>query len=173
VLRPLTESDEAQALLAHRELAADDFTFLLGWSPERTWSQYLRLLQQHRHGLELEPGHVPATFLVAQVGGDLVGRVSIRHELNDFLAEFGGHIGYAVRPQCRRRGHATEILRQSLVVARGEGVERVLVVRRRQLRLTARHRAVRRSPPGRTTLRQRQADGALLDRLTVRQADLL
>jgi len=127
VLRPLTESDEAQALLAHLELAADDFTFLLGWSPERTWSQYLRLLQQYRHGLELEPGHVPATFLVAQVGGDLVGRVSIRQELNDFLAEFGGHIGYAVRPQCRRRGHATEILRQSLVVARGEGVERVLV----------------------------------------------
>jgi len=72
---------------------------------------------------------VPATFLLARVGGDLVGRVSIRHELNDFLAEFGGHIGYAVRPQFRRRGHATEILRQALVVARGEGVERVLVTR--------------------------------------------
>ncbi len=70
---------------------------------------------------------MPATFLLARVGGDLVGRVSIRHELNDFLAEFGGHIGYAVRPQFRRRGHATEILRQALVVARGEGVERVLV----------------------------------------------
>jgi len=127
VLRPLTEADEAHALLAHRELAAEDFTFLLGWSPQRTWPQYLRLLQQHRHGLGLEPEHVPATFVVAQVGGDLVGRVSIRHELNDFLAEFGGHIGYAVRPQCRRRGHATEILRQALVIARGEGVERVLV----------------------------------------------
>lgn len=34
----------------------------------------------------------------------------------------GGHIGYAVRPNHRRRGHATEILRQSLVVARAGGV---------------------------------------------------
>lgn len=69
-----------QALLAHRELAAEDFTVLLGRSPKLTWPQYLRPLQQHRHGVELEPGHVPATFLVAQVGGDLVGRVSIRHD---------------------------------------------------------------------------------------------
>ncbi len=126
-LRRLTESDEPQALLAHRELAVEDFTMLLGWSPERTWPQYLRLLQQHRHGLELEPGHVPATFLIAGVGEDLVGRVSIRHELNDFLVEFGGHVGYAVQPQFRRRGHATEILRQALIIGRSEGVERVLV----------------------------------------------
>ncbi len=34
VLRPLTESDQAQALQAHRELAAEDFTFLLDWTLE-------------------------------------------------------------------------------------------------------------------------------------------
>jgi predicted acetyltransferase len=70
---------------------------------------------------------VPATFLVADVEGALVGRVSIRHELNDYLARVGGHIGYGVRPRHRRRGFATEILRQALVVARAEGVEPVLV----------------------------------------------
>jgi predicted acetyltransferase len=32
-----------------------------------------------------------------------------------------------VRPQYRRRGYATEILRQALIVARAEGVDRVLV----------------------------------------------
>lgn len=70
---------------------------------------------------------VPATFLVAHVDGALVGRTSIRHELNDHLAAVGGHIGYGVRPGHRRRGFATEILRQSLVVARAEGVDRVLL----------------------------------------------
>jgi predicted acetyltransferase len=70
---------------------------------------------------------VPATFLVAHLGSDLVGRVSVRHELNAFLRDFGGHIGYGVRPSHRRRGHATEMLRQALVVARAEGVDRVLV----------------------------------------------
>jgi predicted acetyltransferase len=39
----------------------------------------------------------------------------------------GGHIGYGVLAQYRRRGYATEILRQSLVVARSVGVGRVLV----------------------------------------------
>ena len=57
----------------------------------------------------------------------IVGRVSVRFALNEFLSVFGGHIGYAVLPEHRRRGLATEILSQALVIARSEGVDRVLV----------------------------------------------
>jgi predicted acetyltransferase len=70
---------------------------------------------------------VPATFLVAQVGSEIVGRVSIRHELNAFLTDIGGHIGFGVRPAHRRRGYAGEILRQAPVIARAAGVHAALV----------------------------------------------
>jgi predicted acetyltransferase len=126
-LRPLTTDDGSAFMAAHDELLADDFTFALGRRPEMTWSEYLEGLSANEQGQELEEGRVPMTLLVADVGGTIVGRVAIRHRLNEFLAREGGHIGYAVVPAHRRRGYATEILRQSLVVARSLGIDRILV----------------------------------------------
>ncbi|HEU4515095.1 MAG TPA: GNAT family N-acetyltransferase [Nocardioidaceae bacterium] len=127
VLRPLSSADEAQARLAHEELARDGFDFLLDWREEESWDEYLERLERYRRGVDLPEGYVPATFLVADVGGQVVGRVSVRHELNAWLAVVGGHIGYSVRPAFRRRGYATEILRQALGIAHEVGVERALV----------------------------------------------
>jgi predicted acetyltransferase len=127
VLRPLTVADEAVAWQAHSELARDDFRFLLGVEDGESWSAFVDRLAAHSAGVDVPPGLVPATFLVADVGGEIVGRTSIRHELNAYLAAVGGHIGYGVRPGFRRRGCATEILRQSLLRASDLGIERALV----------------------------------------------
>jgi predicted acetyltransferase len=126
-LRPLRLDDQTAAGAAHAELSREGFTFLLGWARDKPWPAYVEQLRRNHCGQDLAPGWVPATFLAAVVEGELVGRTSIRHELNEYLAEFGGHIGFAVRPAHRRRGYASEILRQSLVIARAEGVDRVLV----------------------------------------------
>jgi predicted acetyltransferase len=125
-LRLPTARDEAEVLAAQRELAADDFAFAF-LQPGQSYVEYLQMVEDQRHGRALGDGLVAATWLVADVDGAVVGRSSIRFELNDHLMVEGGHIGYAVRPQYRRRGHATEILRQSLVVARASGVGRALL----------------------------------------------
>ena len=73
-------------------------------------------------------GFVPATMLWAVDGDRWLGRVSVRHELNDHLIRFGGHIGYAVRPSARRRGIATTLLRVGLGMLNGIGVGEALIL---------------------------------------------
>ncbi|USR79186.1 GNAT family N-acetyltransferase [Arcanobacterium pinnipediorum] len=125
-LRPLTADDEAQALLADEEFAGTGFDFLMRGEDE-SWRQYLSRLDNESKGVNLAPGRVPATFLGAFVAQELVGRVSIRHSLNEFLFNDGGHIGYAVRPRFRRRGYAADILRQALHYAYTLEIERILL----------------------------------------------
>jgi predicted acetyltransferase len=126
-LRPLRPDDEAEFAAIHTAMDAEGFPFGLGYEPGMSWERYLAHRADQRAGVNLPDGFVANTFLVADLDGHIVGRTSIRHELNEFLAREGGHIGYAVAPQYRRRGYATEILHQSLVIIRSLGVERVLV----------------------------------------------
>ena len=126
-LRPLSLEDEAQALQGHSEVALENWQYLPGYKEDMPWTEYLEILGHESTGTNLKEGRVPSTFLIAENDGNLVGRTSIRHELNDYLLSVGGHIGYGVRPSYRRQGFATEILRQSLVLIHGLGVTKILV----------------------------------------------
>jgi predicted acetyltransferase len=57
----------------------------------------------------------------------LIGFLAIRHWLNAFLLEEGGHIGYSIRPTRRGEGHATRALALALDRAAELGIERALV----------------------------------------------
>ncbi len=78
-------------------------------------------------GPAMPAGRVANTHFWIADGDDLVGFLHLRHELNDWLLQEGGHIGYSVRPARRRQGHATRALALGVRRAGELGIERVLV----------------------------------------------
>lgn len=120
--------EEAEFLRAHHATTPEVPNFLHYYEEGMPLTQYLEMLRQHAHGDNLPANHVPSTFLFAFDALRVVGRVAIRHELNESLLRVGGHIGYVVVPEFRRRGYATAILRRSLAIAhRTLGIARMLV----------------------------------------------
>jgi predicted acetyltransferase len=124
-LRPPGRDDESACRRAQAELT--DYHFLLLWDPERPWDEYVDLLDGLRDGSAVPDDFVPSTFLLAEADGEIVGRLSVRFALNDFLATQGGHVGYAVLPRFRRRGYATALLRHGMAILSERGVSRILV----------------------------------------------
>lgn len=77
----------------------------------------------------LPEGFVVATqyICVRQSDQKIVGTIQIRHCLNEYLAKFGGHIGYSVAPSERHKGYATKMLKGALLECKDLGLTRVLI----------------------------------------------
>lgn len=128
VLRRPRKDEEDEFIRTHRATTPAVPYFLHYYEEGMSLSRYLEVLEERERGVKLPPNHVPSTFLFAFNGERIVGRVAIRHMLNDFLQRVGGHIGYVVVPEFRRQGHATAILRLALQFAHDRlGLDHVLV----------------------------------------------
>ncbi|MGH6895874.1 MAG: GNAT family N-acetyltransferase [Geminicoccaceae bacterium] len=70
---------------------------------------------------------VPFSVLWLVEGDAFIGEASIRHELNAYLMQEGGHVGYGIRPSRQRQGYGQLILALALEKCRLVGLERVLL----------------------------------------------
>ena len=58
---------------------------------------------------------------------EYIGSLRIRTELNEFLKEYGGHVGYDVRGSQRRKGYATQMLALGIPYLKELGLEKVFI----------------------------------------------
>ena len=66
-------------------------------------------------------------LLIRENDNRLIGMINIRHNLNETMLRFGGHIGYGVRPSERRKGYNKINLYLGLMEAKKIGLDKVML----------------------------------------------
>ncbi len=117
--------DDVLAFYKEFEDAGDS---CIGFAKRKDYDAWLTEMTNRNTGQNLPEGFVRENFYLCYEGAKLVGVFSLKFELTDYLLQYGGHIGYAVRPSERRRGLATQILKQGLSLCKNFGFDRVLCV---------------------------------------------
>lgn len=92
---------------------------------EEWYSAFLDNLKEET----VRKGLVPATtyMAISTDNGRLIGMIDIRHRLNDYLLNYGGHIGYSIRKSERKQGYATEMLALALKECTKLNIKKVLI----------------------------------------------
>lgn len=129
IVHPLELSDEKVFLESYekywKEIDLSWFTF--EWKPGQNFSDYIKVLRNEEQGIELKEGRVPHTMLYGFAEGAIVGRVSIRHFLNDYLKERGGHFGYSVAPTFRKKSYSHAMVAEAKTYMKSIGIDKALV----------------------------------------------
>ena len=106
-------NDKKSALLMLDEIKVVDaglpwqYSGLANLEEATSYEDWVKEKANEKNGIDLRDGYVPCTtlFLKRMSDNKVCGSISIRHELNDFLFKFGGHIGYSITPSERGKGY--------------------------------------------------------------------
>ncbi len=94
---------------------------------EADFESFVGKERSHAQGKNQPEGYVPQSEFWLVDGGEYIGHVGIRHELNQHLKTIGGHVGYSIRPGKRGKGYGNKILELALPKAKELGIDRVLL----------------------------------------------
>lgn len=100
----------------------------IGFKNHSNYDKWLIEMQNRHLGENLPKGYVKENFYLCYDENKLIGVFSLKFELTEYLLNYGGHIGYATLPSQRRKGYATNMLKEGLKIAKKLGFNKVLCV---------------------------------------------
>ena len=120
-----TKEHESQVMEYRQEHFDYDENHINGSCGLNRYSNYDEWLEK----VYSNPIGVPSTSFIVFRKSDnkLIGTISLRHELNEDLANYGGNIGYGIRPSERGKGYGTQQLALVLDFARELKIPRVMI----------------------------------------------
>lgn len=127
VVRELKSEDEASFMELWKAAGDDQSWCSFCFKEGMVFSDMLEILRKEKFGIDLRPDRVPHTMLYGFLDNRIVGRVSIRHALNDHLRHRGGNIGYWVLKSFRGNGYGSEMARQGLTYCKSLGLNEVMI----------------------------------------------
>lgn len=123
LVRP-TEKLKEQALDFRKEFFDNDEMIINGselFDKTDDYGDWLKSVTANASIETVKPNWVVTDTFFAVDDNRIVGIIDLRHTLNNFLKDLG-NCGYSVRPTERRKGYATEMLRQLLDIAKRAGM---------------------------------------------------
>ncbi len=127
-----TEKLKEEALAFRQEFFDHNELFINGSSlfdKTENYIDWLQLLKNNSDEKTIKNNWVVTSvfFAVREKDEKIVGIIDIRHSLNQFLSDYGGHIGYSVRPSERQKGYATRMLTLALDYCKSIGLQKVML----------------------------------------------
>jgi predicted acetyltransferase len=119
------KADYLHMLDEHLQLGEDYYAH----EPARKdFGAYLQKLVEESQGLNLPAEVVPmTTYWLVKGNKTILGESRLRHFLTPALEQYGGHIGYVIRPSQRLKGYGTLILALTLEKARQLGIQQARI----------------------------------------------
>ncbi|GIP29400.1 GNAT family acetyltransferase [Paenibacillus sp. J23TS9] len=128
-VKALSESDDQSIFEMIEEIGLGENGYTTNF-PNHDYEQFkasLPRMIEISKGINLPDGYVPQTIYWMYINDRPVAYGKLRHKLNNKLLEYGGHVGYIVRPSERGKGYGKLFLSELKKSAKNIGIDELLI----------------------------------------------
>lgn len=99
----------------------DQYACFVAW---KRWNH----AHEQQETLPLDRVRSKQFLFIDETSRQLIGLLNLRYELNAYLLQYGGHIGYSIHPNKRKQGYAILMLKEACKECKKLGLDRILLI---------------------------------------------